>query len=190
MSSNRTIFLNEPLRAVKLRSFSISSADFERNQKDSFDRGYAEASSQLNEQITKLQQDAQNLQDQILKGIQEKFTELTQEISERLPTLIVSLTRRALGGIELDEEKIKAIIQDNLKEVSDLTGPLTLFLSPQDYELMDKTDKQFASKHAIINFEKDESLSSGDCLIKSSFGLIDGRMDTKLKKVKEELKGE
>jgi len=38
-----------------------------------------------------------------------------------------------------------------------------------------------------VKFFEDTSLNSGDCQIKSRFGLLDGRVATKLRKVREEL---
>ncbi|MBT3541651.1 MAG: hypothetical protein HN489_10995, partial [Opitutae bacterium] len=39
-----------------------------------------------------------------------------------------------------------------------------------------------------VKFFEDPSLESGDCQIKSRFGLLDGRVSTKLRKVEDELK--
>lgn len=39
-----------------------------------------------------------------------------------------------------------------------------------------------------VKFFEDASLQSGDCQIKSRFGLLDGRVSTKLRKIEEELK--
>jgi flagellar assembly protein FliH len=41
-----------------------------------------------------------------------------------------------------------------------------------------------------VKFFEDQSLSPGDCQIKSRFGLLDGRISTKLRKIEEELKGD
>lgn len=41
-----------------------------------------------------------------------------------------------------------------------------------------------------ISFHEDPTLSRGDCQIKSRFGLLDGRVATKLRKFETELKGE
>jgi len=41
-----------------------------------------------------------------------------------------------------------------------------------------------------VKFFEDASLASGDCQIKSRFGLLDGRISTKLRKIEEELKGD
>ena len=40
-----------------------------------------------------------------------------------------------------------------------------------------------------VKFFEDASLSSGDCQVKSKFGLLDGRISTKIRKVMEELSG-
>jgi flagellar assembly protein FliH len=39
-----------------------------------------------------------------------------------------------------------------------------------------------------VKFFEDASLQSGDCQIKSRFGLLDGRVSTKIRKIEEELK--
>ena len=41
-----------------------------------------------------------------------------------------------------------------------------------------------------VKFFEDASLHSGDCQIKSRFGLLDGRIATKLRKIEEELTGD
>jgi len=41
-----------------------------------------------------------------------------------------------------------------------------------------------------VSFHEDPTLSRGDCQIKSRFGLLDGRVATKLRKFETELKGE
>ena len=40
-----------------------------------------------------------------------------------------------------------------------------------------------------VKFFEDSSLSKGDCQVKSKFGLLDGRIATKMRKVREELTG-
>ena len=40
-----------------------------------------------------------------------------------------------------------------------------------------------------VKFIEDPSLKSGDCQVKSRFGLLDGRIATKVRKIKEELSG-
>lgn len=50
-------------------------------------------------------------------------------------------------------------------------------------------DDALLSEYPEVKFFEDESLKSGDCQIKSRFGLLDGRIATKLRKIEEELKG-
>ena len=40
-----------------------------------------------------------------------------------------------------------------------------------------------------VKFFEDATLSNGDCQVKSKFGLLDGRIATKIRKIKEELTG-
>ena len=50
-------------------------------------------------------------------------------------------------------------------------------------------DDALLSEYPEVKFFEDDSLQNGDCQIKSRFGLLDGRIATKLRKIEEELKG-
>jgi len=50
-------------------------------------------------------------------------------------------------------------------------------------------DDALLSEYPEVKFFEDGSLQSGDCQINSRFGLLDGRIATKLRKIEEELKG-
>ncbi|MDC0547680.1 FliH/SctL family protein, partial [Opitutales bacterium] len=49
-------------------------------------------------------------------------------------------------------------------------------------------DDELLDGYPNVKFFEDSSLNSGDCQIKSRFGLLDGRISTKLRKIEEELK--
>ena len=50
-------------------------------------------------------------------------------------------------------------------------------------------DDSLLEGYPNVKFHEDETLSSGDCQVKSRFGLLDGRIATKLRKIEQELKG-
>ena len=50
-------------------------------------------------------------------------------------------------------------------------------------------DDALLSEYPEVKFFVDDSLDNGDCQIKSRFGLLDGRIATKLRKIEEELLG-
>jgi len=51
-------------------------------------------------------------------------------------------------------------------------------------------DDALLAGYPNVKFFEDASLNSGDCQIKSRFGLLDGRIATKLRKIGEELSGD
>ena len=57
------------------------------------------------------------------------------------------------------------------------------------FEGLDGDDALLAG-YPNVKFFEDGSLSSGDCQIKSRFGLLDGRIATKLRKIGEEISGD
>ena len=50
-------------------------------------------------------------------------------------------------------------------------------------------DDALLSEYPEVKFFEDDSLQNGDCQIKSRYGLLDGRISTKIRKIEEELKG-
>ncbi len=79
------------------------------------------------------------------------------------------------------------LIQDALKEVSEDNAYVEIFISPQDWEILSLEDESWTSGYSRVSFFKDDQLKRGDCMLKSRFGLIDGRMEKKISKIEKEL---
>ena len=50
-------------------------------------------------------------------------------------------------------------------------------------------DDSLIEGYPNVKFHQDDSLLPGDCQVKSRYGLLDGRISTKLRKVRQELNG-
>ena len=186
---------------------------------NSFEEGKKEAGSFYLEETNKLKNEYAERQDLLLREISSKVEQTVEQLEQRLPELVMAITERILPTIELDANAIKSLVLSMIKEFSKEDEKLDVFLCKSDLDLLKglsrNADRQenlqseeggFASAIAGIfegldgddslldgypnvKFFEDESLESGDCQIKSRFGLLDGRISTKIRKVHEELKG-
>ena len=186
---------------------------------NSFEEGKKEAGSFYLEETNKLKNEYAERQDLLLREISSKVEQTVEQLEQRLPELVMAITERILPTIKLDANAIKSLVLSMIKEFSKEDEKLDIFLCKSDLDLLKglsrNTDQQenlqseeggFASAIAGIfegldgdeslldgypnvKFFEDESLESGDCQIKSRFGLLDGRITTKIRKVHEELKG-
>lgn len=149
--------------------------------------------------------------DQALEMLNSNLPSLVMEIVQKiLPQVDLSATdvegivRSLIAEFSDKEEKLEVYLcPDDLK----LLKALGKKPSPQENTASDQStsgEDGFASAIAGIfdnldgddsilpdlprvKFFEDTSLNSGDCQIKSRFGLLDGRVATKLRKVREEL---
>lgn len=147
--------------------------------------------------------------DEVLNQLDERLPDLVMGIVERV------IGRCPMDKISV-EEMVKSMIKEFADEEEQLEvflSPVDLALlksmadsEREPDEKVGDENEGFASAIAgifdgldgddallegypSVKFYEDSSLASGDCQIKSRFGLLDGRIATKLRKVEEELRG-
>ncbi len=186
---------------------------------ESLAKGKTEAADFYQVEIKKLRDELGVRQNNLLGKINSEVVQTLQELEDRLPDLVLGLVERVLPGITFDRNAIEEITKSMIKEFTNDDEALEVFLCPEDLALLRGANSQqspetednevggFASAIAGIfdnldgddsllpdfpkvRFFEDKSLSRGDCQIKSRFGLLDGRISTKLRRIEESLKGD
>ncbi len=125
--------------------------------------------------------------DILCSRINQEFETLLREVHAQIPDIVIKLVKKVLGSYEIDAQNMHKLIQDALKEVSEDNAYVEVFISPQDWEILSLEDESWTSGYSRVSFFKDDQLKRGDCMLKSRFGLIDGRMEKKISKIEKEL---
>lgn len=129
--------------------------------------------------------------DELRAGVIEKmgqsYEEVLKEISQRLPGLVTTAVERLLGGVTLEAEHIANIVEEVLNTSAPENENLEVCLCEEDYKKLVESQNAVVSKYTKVTFKTDPSLSAGDCIVSSRFGLVDARVETKLEQVKDEL---
>ena len=197
----------------------IESLDADSMVQDAYNKGKNETTEFYRNEIKQLRESYANRQDQTLSGLSLKANEVLGQLDERLPDLVMGIVERVIGKCPMDKTTVEEMVKSMIKEFADEQEQLEVFLSPEDLSLLKSMadsekepeedsgdDEGFASAIAGIfdgldgddallegypnvKFFEDSTLASGDCQVKSRFGLLDGRIATKLRKVEEELRG-
>ena len=196
----------------------VSAAESLENNKIALDDGKKEATQFYQGEILQLREEIAENQKNLLSSISEKVDATLNELDKRLPDLVTSIVERVLPEVNIDGDQVKSIVVSMIEEFSNGEEKLDVFLCKQDLDLLkalsntanevsdDDTDDGFASAIAGIfdglegddslidgypnvKFHQDDSLLPGDCQVKSRYGLLDGRISTKLRKVHQELNG-
>ncbi len=181
----KTICIDDFLQAVKLSS----SIQKQCVRKDSLDDPVSDTDSTGT--IPTLHAQAQEEIQSHLRGLVSKIDkdvqELLQAMQDEMPSLVIKLLKKVLGAYAIDASMIHSILQDALKEVSEDNAYVEVFISQQDWDTLKIDDADWAHSYPKVSFFRDEKLKSGDCLLKSRFGLIDGRLEKKVLKIEKEL---
>jgi len=181
------------------------------------EQGRREAQEEARREFQRIRAEYAQRQEEVLARMQEQFSGMARELITRLPDLTLALAERVLGEVPLDREVIVGIITNLIGEFATEDEKLEIYLCPEDLKLLKAGDKLAAEKeeespstddfsaamaglfdglggddallegYPNVVFHEDAELSPGDCQIKSRFGLVDGRVLTKLGKIAEEL---
>jgi flagellar biosynthesis/type III secretory pathway protein FliH len=67
-------------------------------------------------------------------------------------------------------------------------GEIEIALHPEDIELLSQYDQKFQDKYPGLHFVSDSCLRVGDCIMRTRFGVVDGRLETKLDNLSSSLR--
>ena len=197
---------------------SVAAAQSDQSATDAMQKAKTEATEFYQKEIAQLRDELGGRQGKLLSDLNTKIDQVLTELEERLPALVMGLVERVLPGIEFDRQTIVQIVRSMITEFTNDEEALEVYLCPDDLALLkalnapdkpmpnNEEEGGFASAIAGIfdnldgdnallpefpkvKFFEDSSLGRGDCQVKSRFGLLDGRISTKLRRVEEGLKG-
>ena len=222
LSYNKSIAFPIKPKGFRVSSIELPSvpvAQFNQANSESYERGKSEAAIFYQKEIEKLRNEYAARQEKLLIILQQKVDQVLSELDDRLPTLVVNMAEKVLGGIELNADMIRSLVKSMIEEFGAEDEKLDVFLCPDDLNLLkslsdndkapDSNDDQEGFASAIagifdgidgddalledypnVKFFEDSSLQHGDCQVKSRFGLLDGRISTKLRRLEEEIIGD
>ena len=153
-----------------------------------YQKGFADASEFLSKQIAEQRGEVVQLMEHTFKSLEEQHGHLLRQVGEALPELAVEIARRVLCGLEPDRERIKRAVDEVLGELAPNTRDVEITMHRADLELLASYEERFRDLYPGVRFAADDSLTVGDCKMRSSFGLVDATIATKLEKISRSLK--
>ena len=190
-----------------------SQSSYNAGKKESSDFYLAEINKLKNDLASKQTEILEQLNDraeQVLSVLDDSLPKLVMEIVQKiLPSVELSGSdiegnvRALIKEFSDQDEKLEVYLcPEDLKLLKALSkGASSAESSPLDeneeqdgfasaiagiFDNLDGDDSVFPDLPRVQFFE-DSTLASGDCQIKSRFGLLDGRISTKIRKIEEEL---
>lgn len=120
-------------------------------------------------------------QDRTLEGLRTQFEQALGQMRALLPQLVVEATARVLAGVRIDAEVVRRVVEDLLSEVAPDAEQVEVQLCDADLKRMEQFEPQLRQKFPSLTFRENAELRPGDALVRTRFGVLDGRIQTKIR---------
>jgi flagellar assembly protein FliH len=146
----------------------------------SYRRGMDAARQLADGQMVEFRADIERLSERVFDRLSGLDGAVLAQLREGLPALALDLARRLLAGYEPTPEVVSRICQEALGALFPERENLELILSAADAELLKQLNPGWVSRYPGLSIRVESTLAPGDCQVRSRFGLIDARRETKL----------
>ncbi len=159
----------------------FSETEFEAMKREAYHAGQEETARLMERQMLEQRGELVRLSTETLTALTEQHAALVRQIQEALPHLAIEATARVLASTTIDRDAVRRIVEDLLAEIAPGPEQIEVQLTPHDLEALIGSDERFREIYPAIVFRPNPELRSGDCQVRTRFGVIDGRLGTKLR---------
>lgn len=152
-----------------------------------FREGETHARSLAGQEIASLRASVQTLQERLFDKLAGMEQALQAQVRAALPPLAIEVGRRLLAGYEPSTEVIERVCREALDQLHPEREGLELVVSLIDIEVLQKVLPAWRNHFPGLKLTTDDTLSSGDCLVRSRFGVTDARGAARLDALRQEL---
>ena len=187
IAARSTIAFSNPPRFIGLPS-QVATLTYSLKEYDSAvaaarTEGFEEARKLADVDLSKIRSDATALIDGAFSRIQDKYEAALGQMRAILPQLVGEAARRVVAGVPVNAELVKAVVRDLLEEVAPGAESVEVQLSAADLARVSGFEQELGHKFPSIHLMENRELLPGDCVVRTRFGVIDGRISSKLKAV-------
>ncbi|HEY0455449.1 MAG TPA: FliH/SctL family protein, partial [Verrucomicrobiae bacterium] len=192
--STHIIQFNQPLREVQLASKSApgtiqAEPKMEQREQSAYERGLREGQQRLSAQLLQQRADLTNLERGLLESLRQAVPRVMQECEKALAELALEIARKLVGGLPVSAEMVEAVVQEALADTEDCTE-YNVHLNPEDFQLLERLQSPLlttAPARERLHFHQTTEVSRGGCIVKTKFGTVDARRETKVEVLQKSL---
>jgi len=180
--------LKSVVLAAEVQPRFFSEEEMETVAREAYQKGVEETSILLDQQTLAQRNDWAELGNKTFHSLETQHDSLIQQLRGVIPDLVMETVNRIFAGFEMNRETVESLVNEILREVPPGRQALEVVLNPHDLELIQEIQADFRERYPAIEFRSDSALNPGDCVARTRFGVIDGRLATKLKTVESFLR--
>ncbi len=154
-----------------------------------YERGVVDGERRLSDQLLQQRADLQRLQTGVLNSLRDAVSGVLQDSETMLLDLAFEVAEKVIDGVPISREVVEANVRSALDEAKDATQ-FTIHLHPDDLELLKRQTSDLLDESATgrpMRFVPDPEVGRGGCLVRTEFGSIDARRETRLARLRQAL---
>jgi flagellar assembly protein FliH len=192
---SKTVSLRQPLSGIRVGGragtnghTAEESAD-SRREKAAYDRGVADGERRLSEQLLRQRAEVLALQNGVFASLRQAVSEAVRQSESAVIELAVETARKLVSDLPISTEMIEAPIKSALAQVESGTE-YHIHLHPEDLALLQKCNSPAllpGPGNKDMQILASAEVTRGGCVVKTRFGEIDARRETKLELIRQSL---
>jgi flagellar assembly protein FliH len=163
--------------------------DSAEREKAAYERGRHEGEIALREQLIAQRNEMAALLNGVIDSLQKTVPQLVHETESALIQLALESAQKIVAGIPVNPKLVESVVREALKQVED-TADVVIQLHPEDFALLQKHKSDVLKpppNSKPLQFSSSADVTRGGCLLRTRFGIIDARRETKLDQLREAL---
>jgi flagellar assembly protein FliH len=187
VAARSSIAFSQPPKFIGLpgqaNTLTYSANQLDQAVEAAYNRGSMEARGAAEAETTKLRAEAKAVIEGALSKVSEQHQYALAQMRALLPKLVSEATARVVAGVEVDGELVRSVVNDLLGDVTPGSDAVEVQLCPADLAKVVGFDQELRHKFPNIHLTENRELQPKDCVVKTRFGVLDGRIASKLKSV-------
>lgn len=159
-------------------------------EKVAFEKGRDAGERALAHQLVQLRTDIGTVRNGILTQLQQTAPQTALACEDLLVELCAEIATRLVGSLPVSRELVAGAVSDALSRVRD-TSEVTVAVHPEDLRLLESTCSNGDTTQPLpprTKLEADPTIGRGGCVVRTAFGILDGRREVRAAALKEALK--
>jgi len=176
------------VRLVKPTPGQVADDAVER-ERAAYERGRHEGEDALREQLISQRNEMGTLLNGVIQSLQKAVPQLVLETESALIQLALESAQKVVAGLPVDPKLVEAVIREALKQVDD-TAEVVIQLHSDDLALLQKHKSdvlQTSPGSQPLQFSASAEVTRGGCLLRTRFGTIDARRETKFDQLRDSI---
>lgn len=156
-------------------------------EEEAFERGRQAGELALRESLLQQRAEFLELQRGVMNHLQNSVPEVLAQCEAAMVQLAFEVAGRLVAGMPISMELIQSVVREAVGELTD-AGRITVHLHPEDLELLQRANAPVLTEEITgerLQFESSPTVTRGGCVLRTRFGSMDARRETKLEQLRQ-----